>query len=110
LKQCAIILENQMDIKNKLKAFQNELNIKLEKKYPKLDEEEIKNLVINEKWLKHLSVDIKDELNNILQNFAERIKELAERYKTPLPKLTTNVEKLSTIVDEHLKKMGKLWK
>ena len=44
------------------------------------------------------------------QTLTGRIRQLAERYDTPLPKLTDEVETLSARVDEHLKKMGAVWK
>jgi len=34
----------------------------------------------------------------------------AERYATPLPQLTDEVAMLASRVDEHLKKMGAVWK
>ena len=39
-----------------------------------------------------------------------RIRQLAERYATPLPQLTDEVVTLASRVDEHLKKMGAVWK
>lgn len=33
-----------------------------------------------------------------------------ERYATPLPQLTAEVESLAARVDEHLQKMGAVWK
>ena len=35
---------------------------------------------------------------------------ITERYATPLPKLAGEVETLAARVDEHLKKMGFVWK
>ena len=39
-----------------------------------------------------------------------RIRELVERYATPLPNLTEEVETLAARVEEHLTKMGAIWK
>ena len=74
-----------------------------------LSEEEVKALVVEDKWLTTLASDVQTELNRISQALTGRIKELAERYATPLPKLTEEVEILSAHVDEHLKKMGFVW-
>jgi type I restriction enzyme M protein len=38
------------------------------------------------------------------------IRQLAERYATPLPKLTDEVADLAAKVDQHLQKMGAVWK
>ena len=39
-----------------------------------------------------------------------RIRQFAQRYATPLPQLTDEVATLAARVDEHLKKMGAVWK
>jgi len=49
-------------------------------------------------------------LDRVSQALTGRIKQLAERYATPLPELTDEVETLAARVDEHLKKMGFVWK
>jgi type I restriction enzyme M protein len=109
LKECSELLEKQTDLKNKLKIAQSDLDIKLEDKYSKLKEEEIKSLAIENKWMNKLSVLIQSELNQVSQSLTLRIQELAERYETPLPKLVKEVDNLQTKVEEHLKKMGITW-
>jgi len=79
-------------------------------KYPKLTEAEIKTLVVDEKWMTRLSAAVQGELDRVSQTLTSRIRELAERYGTPLPQLTDEVATLAARVDEHLKKMGAVWK
>ena len=50
------------------------------------------------------------ELDRVSQTLTGRIRQLAERYATPLPQLTGEVATLAARVDEHLKKMGAVWK
>ena len=76
------------------------------KKYPKLKENEIKTLVIENKWFNSLSITVLNELNYISQKLTSRVKELAERYATPLPKLNNDLEKISAKVNEHLKEIN----
>ena len=78
-------------------------------KYRSLSEQEIKLLVIEDKWLKFMHNSIKNELDQISQRLAGRIKELAERYEEPLPKFTEEVEEHSIEVNNHLKEMGFKW-
>ena len=78
-------------------------------KYNKLTESEIKELVIENKWLASIHRLIEEEMERISHKLAERIKELADRYEIPLPDLTKNVQTLTTKVDEHLEKMGFKW-
>ena len=79
-------------------------------KYPKLTEAEIKTLVVDGKWMARLSAAVQGELDRVSRTLTGRIRELAERYATPLPRLSGEVETLAARVDEHLKKMGAVWK
>lgn len=109
LQDYTALLDQQNDIKAKLKAAQDDLEAKLDAKYPKLTEDEIKQLVVDDKWLATLADAVQGELDRVSQTLTSRIRQLAERYATPLPKLTKNLAKLSARVDEHLKKMGAIW-
>jgi type I restriction enzyme M protein len=68
--------------------------------------EEIKTLVVDDKWTATLRQHITSEMDNISQRLALRVRELAERYAAPLPDLTTNVAGLAEKVAGHLKRMG----
>ncbi|MDC0653732.1 N-6 DNA methylase [Candidatus Pelagibacter sp.] len=104
------LLEKQVDFKKKIKSTQDDLDSKLEDKYPKLKIEEIKEMVVEDKWLANITNSIQDELNQISQTLTGRITELAERYANPLPKINEEVKMLTTEVEQHLKKMGASWK
>ena len=105
----ASLLNEQTGIRAKLKAEQNALQVKLDVKYPKLTEEEIKTLVVDDKWLVTLADAVQGELDRVSQTLTGRIRQLAERYATPLPMLTKELATLSARVDAHLKKMGAVW-
>ena len=90
----------------KVKAAQKKLDKLLLEQYKKLTEEEVKTLVVDDKWLATISQEIKTELDRISQRLTQRIKELAERYEETLPELTTRVEELESKVNKHLEKMG----
>jgi len=77
--------------------------------YPKLSEDEIKTLVVDDKWQATLKAAIQAEIERVTQQLANRVKTLEERYAEPLPQLTQDVETLTSKVDEHLKKMGLVW-
>jgi len=78
--------------------------------YPQLTEAEIKTLVVDDKWMAHLAAAVQGELDRVSQTLTGRIRQLAERYATPLPKLNDEVERLAARVEEHLKRMGVVWK
>ena len=110
LEAYADLLEQQTEAKAKRKAAQEDLDKKIDAKYPKLTEAEIKTLVVDDKWMARLSAAVQGELDRVSQTLTGRIRQLAERYATPLPKLTDEVETLAARVEEHLKKMGAVWK
>jgi type I restriction enzyme M protein len=110
LEDYAALLEKQSEARSRLKAAKEDLDAKLDAKYPKLTEDEIKTLVVDDKWLASLAVAVQGELDRVSQTLTARIRQLAERYATPLPNLTAEVAKLSSLVDQHLHKMGAVWK
>ena len=74
--------------------------------YAQLTEDEIKTLVVDDKWLATLAAAVQGELDRVSQTLTGRIRQLAERYATPLPQIVDQVEQLATKVAKHLKKMG----
>ncbi|MFH0785260.1 MAG: class I SAM-dependent DNA methyltransferase [Pseudomonadota bacterium] len=75
-------------------------------KYPTLTEDEIKTLVVDDKWLAVLATAVQGELDRVSQTLTGRIRQLAERYALPLPQLVDEVALLAAKVDGHLRKMG----
>ena len=110
LEAYAGLLKQQKEAKAKRKAAQEDLDKKIDAKYPTLTEAEIKTLVMDDKWMAHLSAAVQGELDRVSQTLSGRIRQLAERYATPLPKLAEKVQVLTTRVNEHLAKMGAVWK
>ena len=70
------------------------MDIKVIERYKTLTETEIKQLVVDDKWMASIERSVKTEMERISQRLTQRIKELAERYETPLPKQTTDVAEL----------------
>ena len=103
------LLKQQSGTKAKRKAAQEDLDQKIDAKYPRLSEAEIKTLVVDDKWMAVLSDSVHSEIDRVSQTLADRICQLAQRYATSLPKLTDKVEGLAARVEEHLKKMGAVW-
>lgn len=113
------LLDEQTKLKEKLNGktvnkkrepgLIEQLDLLAYKKYPQLSEDEVRTLVIDDKWLTTLASAIQTELDRVSQTLTGRIRQLAERYETPLPELEKEVEELSARVNEHLKKMGAVW-
>jgi type I restriction enzyme M protein len=111
------VLKAYLDISDKLsktnkktKEAKNELDNKLYEKYPTLTVDEIKILVVDDKWMNTIKQNINSETDRISQRLTQRIKALAERYETPLPIQNVDVEALERKVNAHLERMGFVWK
>src|ERR1035441_1743028 len=102
--------EQDADTSAKLKTAQDALMEKVAAKYGQLTEDEIKTLVVDDKWLHTIAAAVQGELDRVSQTLTGRIRQLAERYATPLPQLTDEIEMIAARVDRHLTKMGIVWK
>jgi type I restriction enzyme M protein len=103
------LLEKEKELKKQIKVAESQLDKDLLAKYQQLKKPEIKEIVIQDKWLASINQSINEEIERISHNLTGRIKELAERYETPLPELSNDVNKFTTKVEQHLKKMGLSW-
>ncbi len=106
LEQAKQLFDLETNAKAQIRSAQEELDSAVLAQYRKLDESEIKQLLVNDKWLATLQNQIEAEIERITQQLANRLQELKERYSEPLPEITANVEQLSLKVAEHLKAMG----
>ncbi|MDO8351370.1 MAG: type I restriction-modification system subunit M [Gallionella sp.] len=110
--ECAILanylslIEQESAANKKVKDAQKLLDAKVAAQYAKLTTEDIKTLVVDDKWLTTLAADVQTELDRVSQALTGRIKQLAERYAEPLPQLANDVAALNAKVEAHLKMMG----
>jgi type I restriction enzyme M protein len=93
-------------LKRKLKDAEATLDAKAYAQYPKLTQEDVKTLVVDDKWLAALEAAIHGEMERISQMLTERVKVLAERYETLLPQMASRVAELEAKVNRHLERMG----
>lgn len=106
LQQYFILIEKEAEVGRKIKETQTALEKKVLEKYKILSIDEIKILIVEDKWIARLDKDVQTEMDRISQRLTQRIKELAERYETPLPSMKIQVDELEKKVNAHLKKMG----
>ncbi|HIF9494258.1 TPA: type I restriction-modification system subunit M [Photobacterium damselae] len=109
LKQVKKLFDAEASAKKKLKEAQEELDSVTAKQYAKLTIDDVKSLVVEDKWNATLQVGILAEIERVTQQLANRVKELEARYAEPLPTLTQSVEVLSDKVAVHLKAMELEW-
>lgn len=99
------LINKESDLKKQIKEKEKSLEKKVEKKYKELSIDEIKDIVVNDKWIRSITGVITTEMDRISHRLTTRIKELAERYKETLPEIGRQVEELSKKVDMHLKRI-----
>ncbi|TCZ65183.1 type I restriction-modification system subunit M [Flaviaesturariibacter aridisoli] len=96
-------------LSKQLKAQAAELDELAFRQYEKLTEADVKQLVIEAKWMTTLRTHIQGELDAISQRLTARIKELGERYDETLGDLDAAAKELEEKVNDHLQKMGLVW-
>jgi type I restriction enzyme M protein len=100
------LIDDASKLDRKLKKSIKELNQKVIDKYIILTEEEVKDLVVDDKWLKYFKDVLNEELEKVSYTLSNRIKELQDRYGTTLNELYEETNLYTSKVDEHLKRMG----
>ena len=75
-------------------------------KYASLDETNIKDLVVRQKWQASITAQAEAELKNAIQAITGDIQTLVERYAVSLPETENKVSMLREKVNAHLVAMG----
>lgn len=104
------IFEQESGLKASQKALEKELEQQVSRKLAQLSVDEIKSLLVEDKWLTRLQTELLESIDLISHQFSSHLQELAERYAEPLPQIEQEVAELSQKVEEHLRKMGFTWK
>lgn len=105
-----------------LKLFNREAELKKDQKdkttvldsltlktFKELTEEDVRTLVVDDKWLTNIKTSIQNEIDAISQRLTGRVKQLAERYENTLIELDKESKTLEDKVSAHLEKMGLIW-
>jgi type I restriction enzyme M protein len=103
-------LQDKIDEFDKLlKQMRAELEEKERAKYPTLSDNEIIELLVNQKWLGAVVAGIEQLYRAVTHRIAGRVTELAERYEHTLPQLEDDVAQYAKRVKQHLERMGFAW-
>ena len=109
LEYCLSLLDAKSKADKAVKDAQLALDEQVLTHYATLTEDEIKVLVVEDKWFASIHAAIDGEVQRLTQALAERVKELEERYANPLPELAREVEAFDVKVAAHLRNMGVDW-
>lgn len=105
-KQLLQLYNHEATLKKTLKVKEVELDDLTLAQYQALTEEEVRSLVVEDKWLASLKAAIQTEIDAISQRLTSRTKQLATRYEYTMAELDNQVRKLEDKVSAHLQKMG----
>lgn len=103
------LLDTEANYRRALKQAEVDLDTMLENKYPKLTIEEIKHLLIEEKWFASIYNGIDAIHSAVSHRLSKRVAELVERYEYTLKECEDEVEAYEAKVKSHLERMGFAW-
>lgn len=109
LMQVMALIEAESRAGKAVKDAQAAFDERVLARYATLTGDEIRTLVVEDKWFASIRAAIEGEVQRLTQRLAGRVKELDERYARPLPELEREVEVFGERVEEHLRKMGLVW-
>ena len=106
LEVCLILTKSLAVAKRTAKAAQMKLDAKVLKRYANLNEAEIAELVVDDKWMASVEGAIRREVDRLTGGLVDRVGVLEGRYEKALPELKRQVEDYGAKVEGHLKRMG----
>lgn len=109
LEKYSKLLEAESNYKKALKQAEADLDTQLEKRYTMLTIEEIKQLLVEEKWFATIYAGIDAIHTAVSQDLSSRVTELVERYEFTLKECEDEVANYEAKVKSHLEKMGFAW-
>ena len=100
------LLDVESNYKKAIKQAETDLDTKLEKKYPKLTLEEIRHLLVEEKWFAAIYSGIDAIHEAVSHHLSARVTQLVERYEYTLKECEDEVDQYEAKVKSHLERMG----
>ena len=93
-------------IKAEIKTKSAVLTKAVIEKYFSLSKSEIKELVVNRKWLDNIVAYCEDLMQTISRKISEEVFALSDRYERTLPSLEADAHRYEVEVNGYLKEMG----
>ena len=109
LKEYMSLLDAESNYKKAIKQAEADLDTKLEKKYLQLTLEEIRHLLVEEKWFAAIYSGIDAIHEAVSHHLSARVTQLVERYEYTLKECEDEVDQYETKVKSHLERMGFVW-
>ena len=109
LQQYLKLMDKETGITSDMNSTKKLLDKRLREKFIALNEEEIKECVIENKWFTGLETLLNDEVSQLFNKLSDQIREIEDRYATPLPELSNTSNELTERVEGHLRELGFKW-
>ena len=106
LKQVSKLISAETTAKKAVKEAEEALTEATLKRYPELTEEEIRALVVDDKWLTDIAELIEAEIEARTEQMTARVRVLTERYGHTLPEIDDSFIDVGKKVAAHLKALG----
>lgn len=100
------LYNHEASAKKRVKDAQTKLDSACLIQYTQLTEDEIKKLVLDDKWQAAITTGVMGEITKLTHNLVSRIKELGERYDQTVGDLESGIDELSAKVSQHLLALG----
>lgn len=106
MKKYKTAYENEKKAKTAVTEAEKQLDKKVIDKFPQLSKDEVKTLVVDDKWLPTIKGQIDGEVEAISRSLTQRVNELAGRYDKAVVEIDEEVDELEARVQAHLEAMG----
>ncbi|MHB1661018.1 MAG: type I restriction-modification system subunit M [bacterium] len=100
------LLGKETGLNGQIKEMKQELDKKLLEKYHEFSEEEVKALIVEDKWLNAIVGKIREEQEKVSKRLTQRIKQLAQRYEIILKESEDKTDEFERKVKTHLENIG----
>lgn len=94
------------EISKGVSSLVNGLTAKVRTKYDALAADEIRSLVVDDKWLYEFRGRSESEIKRVCESISSSVAVLNARYAKTLPTINTEIERLSSEVERYLNSMG----
>lgn len=109
LKSWLTLLDDEASLKKQIGDAESALDAMACGKYVSLTQDDVKTLVVNDKWLQEIDLDVSREIDAVSINLANRVTQLSVRYKQTLRNLKEVTAHLEARVAGDLERMGLVW-
>ncbi|RUP05932.1 MAG: SAM-dependent DNA methyltransferase [Mycobacterium sp.] len=100
------LYDTEAAARKSVKELQAELDATVLKEYGNLTEDDVKSLVLDEKWHVTIKSRIADEVTSLTHDLVARLQQLGERYAQTVSALDSELADLEAKVAGHLAAMG----